>query len=58
VAAAIAKADSNIEGVEYLERDTNVAVIRFSIEVRNREHLADVIRRTRRLGVVHGVQRL
>ena len=58
VAAAIAKADSNIEGVEYLERDANVAVIRFSIEVRNREHLADVIRRTRRLGVVHGVQRL
>jgi len=58
VAAAIAKADSNIEGVEYLERDANIAVIRFAIEVRNREHLADVIRRTRRLAVVHGVQRL
>ena len=57
VAAAIAKAESNIEGVEYLERDANIAVIRFSIEVRDREHLADVIRRTRRLGVVHGVQR-
>ncbi|WP_202845318.1 RelA/SpoT family protein [Luteimonas saliphila] len=58
VAAAIAKAESNIEGVEYLERDANIAVIRFSIEVRDREHLAEVIRRTRRLGVVHGVQRL
>jgi guanosine-3',5'-bis(diphosphate) 3'-pyrophosphohydrolase len=58
VAAAIAKADSNIEGVEYLERDANVAVIRFGIQVRNRQHLADVIRRTRRLAVVHGVQRL
>jgi len=58
VAAAIAKADSNIEGVEYLERDTSVAVIRFGIQVRNRQHLADVIRRTRRLAVVHGVQRL
>ncbi|MDH5822906.1 bifunctional (p)ppGpp synthetase/guanosine-3',5'-bis(diphosphate) 3'-pyrophosphohydrolase [Luteimonas sp. RD2P54] len=58
VAAAIAQADSNIEGVDYLERDSNVAAIRFSIEVRNRKHLADVIRRTRRLGVVHGVQRL
>ena len=57
VAAAIAKADSNIEGVEYLERDANIAVIRFSIEVRNRVHLAHVIRRTRRLAVVHGVQR-
>ncbi len=58
VAAAIAQADSNIEGVEYLERDSNVAAIRFSIQVRNREHLADVIRKTRRLHVVHGVQRL
>jgi len=58
VAAAIAGAHSNIDGVEYLERDTNVAAIRFSIEVKNRKHLADVIRRTRRLQVVHGVQRL
>ena len=58
IAAAIAQADSNIEGVEYLERDSNVAAIRFGIQVRDREHLAEVIRRTRRLGVVHGVQRL
>ncbi|WP_024891353.1 RelA/SpoT family protein [Luteimonas huabeiensis] len=58
VAAAIAEVDSNIEGVEYLERDSNVAAIRFSIEVRDRKHLADVIRRTRRLGVVLAVQRL
>ncbi|WP_058836378.1 RelA/SpoT family protein [Luteimonas abyssi] len=57
VAAAIAQVDSNIDGVEYLERDSNVAAIRFSIEVRDRKHLADVIRRTRRLNVVHGVQR-
>jgi guanosine-3',5'-bis(diphosphate) 3'-pyrophosphohydrolase len=58
VAAAIAQAESNIEGVEYLERDSNVAAIRFSIEVADRKHLAEVIRRVRRLGVVHGVQRL
>ena len=58
VAAAIARVDSNIDGVDYLERDSNVAAIRFSIEVRNRKHLADVIRRVRRLGVVHGIQRL
>ncbi|WP_407352571.1 RelA/SpoT family protein [Luteimonas sp. R10] len=58
VAAAIAQAESNIDGVDYLERDSNIAAIRFSIEVRNRKHLADVIRRCRRLGVVHGVQRL
>ncbi len=58
VAAAIARAESNIEGVEYLERDTKVATIRFAIEVRDRKHMAEVIRRVRRLGVVHGVQRL
>ncbi|MCJ0825550.1 bifunctional (p)ppGpp synthetase/guanosine-3',5'-bis(diphosphate) 3'-pyrophosphohydrolase [Luteimonas sp. 50] len=58
VAAAIAQAESNIDGVEYLERDSNVASIRFAIEVRDRKHIADVIRRVRRLGVVHGVRRL
>ena len=57
VAAAVAKAESNIDAVEYLERDTNVSVIQFAIEVRDRTHLADVIRKVRRLGVVHGVQR-
>ena len=58
VAAAIAQADSNIDGVDYLERDSSVAAIRFSIQVRTRKHLADVIRRVRRQAVVHGVQRL
>ena len=58
VAAAIAHAESNIDRVEYLERDTRIAAIRFSIEVADRKHLAEVIRRIRRLGVVHGVQRL
>ncbi|KPN21166.1 (p)ppGpp synthetase [Xanthomonas sp. Mitacek01] len=58
VAAAIARVHSNIDGVDYLERDSTVAAIRFSIEVKGRKHLAEVIRRTRRLPVVHGVQRM
>ena len=58
VAAAIAQADSNIDSVEYLDRDKNIAVIRFGIEVSDRTHLADVIRRVRRLVAVHGVQRM
>ena len=58
VAAAIAQAESNIDGVEYLERDSNIASIRFAIEVRDRRHIAEVIRRVRRLTVAHGVQRL
>ncbi|MBB5209325.1 RelA/SpoT family protein [Chiayiivirga flava] len=58
VAAAIAEAHSNIDNVEYQERDLRMAVMHFSIEVKHRKHLADVIRRVRRLGVVVGVQRL
>ncbi|KAB8198308.1 RelA/SpoT family protein [Lysobacter maris] len=58
VAAAVADAESNIDRVEYLERDTHVAVMKFSIEVADRRHLADVIRRVRRLQVVLGVQRI
>ncbi|MBW8809103.1 MAG: bifunctional (p)ppGpp synthetase/guanosine-3',5'-bis(diphosphate) 3'-pyrophosphohydrolase, partial [Lysobacter sp.] len=58
VAAAIAEAESNIDRVEYLERDSNIAIMRFAIEVHDRKHLADVMRRVRRLAVVLGVQRM
>lgn len=58
VAAAIAEAESNIDRVEYLERDANIAIMRFAIEVSDRRHLADVMRRVRRLAVVLGVQRM
>ena len=57
VAAAIAAADSNIENVEYVERDAAAATLLFAMEVKNRKHLADVIRRVRRTGVVSGVYR-
>jgi len=57
VAAAIAAADSNIENVEYVERDASAATLLFAIEVKSRKHLADVIRRVRRTGVVSGAYR-
>jgi len=57
IAAAIAAANSNIENVEYAERDVAAATLLFAIEVKNRKHLADVIRRVRRTGVVSGVYR-
>ncbi len=57
VAAAIAAADSNIENVEYVERGSAAATLLFAMEVKNRKHLADVIRRIRRTGVVSGVYR-
>ena len=57
VAAAIAERNSNIENVEYQERDQNTSTLVFTIEVRNRKHLADVMRRVRNAAVVHGVYR-
>jgi guanosine-3',5'-bis(diphosphate) 3'-pyrophosphohydrolase len=57
VAAAIAEASSNIENVEYKERDGMTATMLFTIEVRGRKHLADVMRRVRRLQVVTAVRR-
>ena len=57
VAAAIAEAESNIENVEYKERDLTTATLLFTIEVRNRRHLAGVMRRVRRLQVVTAVRR-
>ena len=58
VAAAIAEAESNIDNVEYKERDLRMAVMHFGIEVKHRKHLADVMRRVRKLDVVLGIQRL
>jgi guanosine-3',5'-bis(diphosphate) 3'-pyrophosphohydrolase len=57
VAAAIAAADSNIDNVEYVERDGSAATLLFAMEVKSRRHLADVIRRVRRTGVVSGAYR-
>ncbi len=57
VAAAIADANSNIENVEYVERDAAAATLLFTLEVKNRKHLADVMRRVRRTGVVSGAYR-
>lgn len=57
IAAAIAEAKSNIENVVYTERDLVAATLLFTIEVHNRKHLADVMRRVRRAAVVNGVYR-
>jgi GTP diphosphokinase / guanosine-3',5'-bis(diphosphate) 3'-diphosphatase len=57
VSAAIAAADSNIEDVKYTERGVQAATLIFTIEVKDRKHLADVIRKVRRTGVVNGVYR-
>jgi len=57
LAAAIAQSHSNIERVDYLDRDFNAAVLCFNLQVRDRTHLAEVMRRLRRLSVVQSVRR-
>ena len=58
VAAAVAECNANIDSVNYRERDDRISVMVFCIEVKDRKHLAEIIRRTRRLGVVYSVERL
>jgi GTP diphosphokinase / guanosine-3',5'-bis(diphosphate) 3'-diphosphatase len=57
VSAAIAAADSNIDDVKYIERGDETATLKFTIEVKHRKHLADVMRRIRNTKVVNGVHR-
>lgn len=58
VAAAVAECNANIDSVNYRERDDRISVMVFCIEVKDRKHLAEIIRRTRRLSVVYAVERL
>ena len=58
LAASIAQSKSNIDRVDYLDRDVNAAVLCFNIQVTDRNHLAEVMRRLRRLSVVQSVRRL
>jgi len=58
VAASIADARSNIENVEYLERDLEIAGLVFTIEVRHAEHLTEVLKRIRRADAVRQADRV
>ena len=57
VAAAIADTDANINSVEMKERDGRHTSLRFIIEVKNRVHLAKVIRRIRLIKSVSQIDR-
>lgn len=57
VAAAIADADANINSVEMKERDGRQTSLRFIIEVKNRVHLAKVIRKIRLIKSVSQIDR-
>lgn len=57
VAAAIADTGSNIEHVNLQERDEQASVLNFVFAVRNRNHLARLLRRLRAMPEVMRVQR-
>ncbi len=56
-AAAISRANCNIEHVDYIDRDGIIATMRFTIVVKDRTHLARAIRRLRRTPVITRVAR-
>jgi guanosine-3',5'-bis(diphosphate) 3'-pyrophosphohydrolase len=49
VAAAIAGTETNIDHVELEERDAQTSALVFEIKVRDRKHLANVLRVIRRM---------
>ncbi|MGE0857630.1 MAG: bifunctional (p)ppGpp synthetase/guanosine-3',5'-bis(diphosphate) 3'-pyrophosphohydrolase [Gammaproteobacteria bacterium] len=57
VAAACADENTNIEGIEIVERDEQSSTMRLTMGVRNRKHLADVIRALRNIDTVTRVHR-
>ncbi|WVN41092.1 bifunctional (p)ppGpp synthetase/guanosine-3',5'-bis(diphosphate) 3'-pyrophosphohydrolase [beta proteobacterium MWH-UniP1] len=63
VASAISGADANIVGANTAPKDQTLAIMHLTVEVRERQHLANVLRRVRRVpGVIRasrvGPQRL
>jgi (p)ppGpp synthase/HD superfamily hydrolase len=58
VAAAIAQEDANIDSVNFDDRDGQFTAMDFTIEVRNRIHLAQILRRVRALETVVRINRM
>ncbi|WP_028358027.1 RelA/SpoT family protein [Brackiella oedipodis] len=54
----IAAEDANIVHISTKDQDTNVHVVLLTLEVENRNHLARIIRRVRRIKAVYKVKRL
>jgi hypothetical protein len=57
VAAAIASAETNIDHVSIDEQDSDTAVLTFELRVRDRRHLARLVRIIRRMPDVTRVTR-
>jgi GTP pyrophosphokinase/guanosine-3',5'-bis(diphosphate) 3'-pyrophosphohydrolase len=58
IAAAISETDSNIDNVVLDERSSEYSDLRLTIEVTDRQHLARVMRRLRRIDMVERITRM
>ncbi len=58
VAATISELNSNIENVTVVEQDANVCVDLLTISVKDRVHLANVMRRLKELSIVNKITRV
>ena len=58
IASAVSESDSNIDNVVVDERDGGYSDLRLTIEVNDRQHLARVIRRLRRIELVERIARI
>ncbi len=57
IAVVISEMNSNIDNVSVDERDSSYSDIRLTIEVLNRQHLAQIIRRLRRVEMIERIAR-
>jgi GTP diphosphokinase / guanosine-3',5'-bis(diphosphate) 3'-diphosphatase len=57
IAAAIAEQDANIDTVSFDDRDGHYTTMEFTVEVRDRVHLASIMRRVRALDTVARINR-
>ncbi|RMH22389.1 MAG: bifunctional (p)ppGpp synthetase/guanosine-3',5'-bis(diphosphate) 3'-pyrophosphohydrolase [Gammaproteobacteria bacterium] len=58
VAAAISEMEANIENVEIQQKNAKISTTEFTISVKNRQHLAQIIRHVRNLDCVRQVFRI
>ena len=58
VAATISDMDVNIENVEIKERDGLSSTLRFTVDVKDRNHLAHIMRNVKRLDMVSRISRV
>ncbi len=58
VSSVIAALDANIENVAVEERDGHTSALKFVVNVRDRKHLAQIMRRVRALPVVFRISRI